>query len=152
MLLDPSQGSEYAALLRRNAAYLRAEPGEVRRTDEEVASSFGEAGDANVKFGIRLAGLLIGRVDLNPVAPPKYAIGYWIDAQHTGCGHARSAVALVVEFAEEDLGATDVYGGVDKGNEASARVLRRNGFLWVADMGSYDRFHLPLDGGEPRNP
>lgn len=150
--LDPSQGCKYAALFRRNVAYLRAEPDEVSRTDEEFASSFGEAGDANLKFGIRLAGLLIGRVDLNPVAPPKYAVGYWIDAEHTGCGHASSAVALAMAFARDDLGATDVYGGVDKGNEASVRVLQRNGFVWVADLGSYDRFHLPLDGGAPRNP
>lgn len=27
---------------------------------------------------------IVGRIDLNPVDPPRYAIGYWLDAGHCG--------------------------------------------------------------------
>ncbi|MGO4604485.1 GNAT family N-acetyltransferase [Terrabacter sp. 2YAF2] len=143
---------EYGALLARNARHLDLTPAERHRTPAEHVAEWADTTDRNIRFAVLLEGRLIGRIDLNPVSPPKYSLGYWIDAHHTGHGYATAAVALATRHARDELGATDVYGGVNKGNNASVAVLHRNGFVHVADLGTYDRFHLPLDGGEPRNP
>lgn len=150
--LGPALAGKYAATLRRNAEHLQLDPVEANLTDEEVTAQLEDADDPNVKFAVMLGDAVIGRVDLNPVAPPRYAVGYWIDAHFTRRGHGAAAVALAVEHARDALGATDVYAGVTHGNHASVRLLQRVGFVLVADMGEYERFHLPLDGGEPRNP
>lgn len=151
-LLTADLGAAYTEVFRRNAPHLNLTPAERDRTPEEHATAWADPADRNIKFAVLLDGRLIGRVDLDPVSPPKHSIGYWIDADHTGRGHATTAVTLAVAHARDELGATDVYGGVTKVNHASVAILRRNGFVHVADLGTYDRFHLPLDGGEPRNP
>ncbi|HLU57581.1 MAG TPA: hypothetical protein VKZ81_19165 [Pseudonocardia sp.] len=46
-------------------------------------------------------------------------------------------------FAEDVLGATDVYAGVGHGNVRSAALLARLGLTPVARFESYTRFHLP---------
>lgn len=151
-VLDASLAAQYAAAYRRNAAHLHLEPDEAQVTDATMAERLDDPADRNVKFAVVLDGAVVGRVDLNPVAPPKYTIGYWIDHCVAGRGYGRAAVRLAIEHARRALGATDVYAGVTHGNEASVRLLRGVGFLKVADMGDYERFHKPLDGGQPRNP
>ncbi|GAA1240846.1 GNAT family N-acetyltransferase [Oryzihumus leptocrescens] len=150
--LTADLAATYTEVLRRNASHLNLTPSERDRTPEEHAAAWADPAEGNIRFAVLLDGRLIGRVDLDPVNPPKYSIGYWIDADHTGRGHATTAVALAVEHALDELGATDVYAGVTHGNHTSVAVLHRNGFTRVADLGTYERFHLPLDGGPPRNP
>ena len=82
----------------------------------------------------------------------KYAIGYWVDLASCRNGYATAAVRLALDQAKTELGATDVYAGVTHGNDASVKVLLAAGFVKVADMGRYERFHRPLDGGRPRQP
>jgi L-amino acid N-acyltransferase YncA len=45
------------------------------------------------------------------------------------------------------LGATDVFAGIQHGNEASVRVVRRLGFRHVVAFATYDRFHRRLAEG-----
>jgi RimJ/RimL family protein N-acetyltransferase len=97
-----------------------------------------------LRFGIRLEGELIGRIDLVPVDPPRYAIGYWLGRNATGKGYATAAAAALIGFAREQLAATDIFAGVTKGNAKSVAVLERLGFQAVAEFESYIRYHLPL--------
>jgi RimJ/RimL family protein N-acetyltransferase len=105
----------------------------------------GSAGD-NLQFGIFLHQELIGRVDLVPVAPPRYGLGYWLAQRWTGKGYATAALETLMEFAGTDLQATDIYAGVTNGNWRSAAVLERAGFQPVEVFETYTRFHRALTG------
>ena len=54
-------------------------------------------------------------------------IGYGLAPAHWNCGYASEAVAALCERAFA-RGIVRVCAGVDEANEASARVLRKNGF------------------------
>jgi len=64
--------------------------------------------------------------------PFQADVGYWIGSRYWGRGLATEAVRLVAHLCFEHLRAVIVYACVFVGNEASARVLAKNGFEEVA--------------------
>ncbi len=62
---------------------------------------------------------LIGRVDLVPVDPPSYVIGYWLGEESTGRGYATAACRAVIDYAQQFLLASDIFAGVTHGNKRS---------------------------------
>ena len=96
-------------------------------------------------FGVWLGDALIGRVDLVGREEGNFVLGYWLDHEHTRHGYATSACHALIEYGRSDLNATDIWAGVTKGNIASEKLLERLGFERVADMGTYNRFHLAVD-------
>jgi RimJ/RimL family protein N-acetyltransferase len=151
--LQPSDAEEYYYLVQQNKDHLaRDYSAQVAASLRDTAERFDGLSGINLRFGIRLHQTLIGRVDLDPVDPPRYSIGYWLDLSSCGRGLATSACAQAILFAVNSLAATDIYAGVTHGNLRSVALLDRLGFTAVADFESYSRFHLPLDGGAPRNP
>lgn len=145
--LTPADADAYYALLDRNREHLgrlgdfrdetRADPAWVR-------AHLANAPERDLRYGIRLRGELIGRVDLIAVDPPRYGTGYWLDTGHTGAGYATAACAALYDYAARALGATDVYAGVTHGNDPSVALLGRLGFVPVADFADYTRFHRSL--------
>ncbi|MEV4889062.1 GNAT family N-acetyltransferase [Nonomuraea sp. NPDC055795] len=113
-------------------------------TRESVARDLVSPLDRNLRFGLWFEDQLVGRADLNPVDPPRYSIGYWLDEGVTGRGYMTAACGALIDFARAGLGATDVFAGVTHGNDRSVAVLERLGFGAVADFERYTRFHLSL--------
>jgi RimJ/RimL family protein N-acetyltransferase len=111
---------------------------------DDVAESFADDRPVPGRFGIRLDGRLVGRVDLVPVDPPHFGLGYWLSDTATGRGLATEAVRAVLTHARDDLAATDVFAGVTHGNAASVAVLARLGFEQVESFEAYDRYRLRL--------
>lgn len=142
----------YLEVWRANAAYLRTSQAEMSRSPEALAAEVVSADPLNPHLGIWRDLALVGRVDLVPVDAPTFSVGYWVSEAASGQGLATEALRLAVGHALRELGATDVYAGVLRDNEASARVLTKAGFVEVSDEGTYRRFHRPLDGGPPREP
>lgn len=60
-------------------------------------------------------------------------IGYGIAPSRQGRGHARSAIATIVEWARSDPRVTAVRAETSIHNHPSQRVLERNGFLRVGE-------------------
>ncbi len=58
-------------------------------------------------------------------------VGFWLDEQFQGRGYASEALAEVLRHAQEDLHCPAVWGCHYEGNEKSARVLERAGFVRV---------------------
>lgn len=145
-VLEHSQALELHNLLQQNRDHLTAHgdyTDQVTKSCEEVEAEL--AGDhSDLRFGLRLRGELIGRVDLVPVDPPKYGLGYWVAEKATGKGYATVALQALIGFARSDLRATDIYAGVTRGNRRSEALLGRVGFLPITDFDSYRRFHLSL--------
>ena len=145
--LKQSQAAELHQLLQQNRDHLTAHgdyADQVIMSQDEHAAELAARDHSNLRFGLVLSGDLIGRMDLVPVDPPKYALGYWLAEQATGKGYATAALQALISFARSDLRATDIYAGVTHGNRRSEALLGRVGFLPVADFDGYRRFHLSL--------
>ncbi|WP_316356296.1 GNAT family N-acetyltransferase [Devosia sp.] len=132
-------------LLQENRTHL-TEHGDYR---EQVSTSLdvirSELSAANgLRFGILVRDALVGRIDLVPVEPPQFGLGYWLAKNATGQGYATAAVRALVAYAATELGASDIYAGVTHGNARSEALLRRTGFVAVARFDTYTRFHRSL--------
>ena len=65
------------------------------------------------------------------------SVGYWIAEAHNGCGHATAAVSRACEIAFRELGLHRVEAGTLLTNEASQRVLTKNGFSRIGVAPKY---------------
>jgi RimJ/RimL family protein N-acetyltransferase len=145
--LAASDAAQYHALLQRNIHHLGPDYADDINTNEtELAEAFDGNPEPPLMIGITAAGDLIGRIDLVPVNPPRFGLGYWVSQDHTRRGIATAAVGAALTYACRMLAATDVYAGVSHGITRSERVLERNGFVRVASFSTYDRFHRALIG------
>ena len=74
---------------------------------------------------------VVGRVNINEIVrgpSMRGVIGYFVDGAVAGRGLASAAVDEAVRIAFGRLGLHRIEAGVKVGNDASARVLERNGF------------------------
>lgn len=134
----------YHALVMDNRAHLTQHGDyqeEVVKTLTAIRADLAEPNP--LRFGIHHGDKLIGRIDLVPVDPPRYSLGYWLATAATGHGYATAAGRAVLDLAVR-LGATDVYAGVTHGNAKSAAVLERIGFTEVIEFDTYTRYHRAL--------
>jgi len=143
--LDEGHSGRLHKLLQENRSHL-TEHGDYR---EQVSASLdallSELSVPNgLRFGIFVRDELVGRIDLVPVDPPRYSLGYWLAKDATGLGYATVAVTALIEYAANKLGASDIYAGVTHGNGPSEALLRRAGFEAVARFDTYGRFHRSL--------
>lgn len=80
---------------------------------------------------IQSDGRLIGRLTIREIAGRpvhKATLGYWVADSDAGRGHAGRAVAEGIRRATQELGLHRLEASTQVANEASQRVLRRNGF------------------------
>lgn len=137
----------YYRLLDANRAHLSRlgdYQAESAATPGWVRDHLAEDPGPDLRYGIRLRGELIGRVDLVATDPPHYGTGYWLCRTRTGAGHATAACEALYGHAARALGATEVFAGVTHGNTASVALLGRLGFEPVARFETYTRFRLRL--------
>ena len=142
--LATTDAGEHFRLVQDNSEHLTALGDYLDQVSMTLEETEEELSGEHLRFGIMLEGKLIGRVDLNPVDPPNYGIGYWLAENATGRGYATAAIRALLEFARSRLAASDIYAGVTHGNGKSTAVLERLGFQPVATFARYTRFHLHL--------
>ncbi|MGA5896383.1 GNAT family N-acetyltransferase [Streptomyces venetus] len=100
-------------------------------------------------------GELIGRVNLMDLVDGSAELGYRVGERAAGRGVASAAVAQVCRLAATDYGLTSLTAVTTLDNEASMRVLARNGFTRVGDTTVDGRpgvryVRRPLDSGPGR--
>ena len=80
-------------------------------------------------------GELIGDTGINEVEGTKneIEIGYTICKKYSGQGLATEAVKAMTDFAFSKFDAEIIYGRVMHGNEASVRVIEKNGYEFVKE-------------------
>jgi RimJ/RimL family protein N-acetyltransferase len=96
---------------------------------------------------------LVGLIALKRGQPGAAEIGYWVAPAFWNTGYASEAVAALAAHAAA-LGIGELRAQVFQDNLASARVLSRDGFLYVGDGETYSvargavvptfRYRLPL--------
>jgi ribosomal-protein-alanine N-acetyltransferase len=152
--LEPSDAAAMLEVRSRNDEFLRPfEPlkpddyltlGAQRQEIERSAQDW--RADRGYAFGIfsTTPSELIGRLALSNVARGAWqnaTLGYFVDQAHNGRGHCTEAVALVLEFAFIYANLHRVQAAVLLRNEASARVLEKNGFRFEGTSKSYLRIN-----------
>lgn len=90
------------------------------------------AADSGYQFLMRDgAGALVGRINLIQVKRKHYhscELGYRIAESENGKGHAKAAVALMLDKAFGELGLLRIEAKAHSGNLGSVKVLERSGF------------------------
>lgn len=126
----------------RPAVYYSA--GGVRAAIEQAQRD--AAADTGYQFLVRTgAGELVGRVNLSGVRRKHFHcadLGYRMAEAACGKGHASEAVRLVLAQAFGELGLQRIEATARVANEASIRVLKRNGFVQFG----HSRRSFQLDG------
>jgi RimJ/RimL family protein N-acetyltransferase len=143
--LTEQDAEEYHALLTTNRDHLTRHGDYLDETAKPLTAVRADLTEpSDLRFGIRLDGTLIGRIDLVPVDPPRYSLGYWLAEDATGHGYATSAGRAILDLAAR-LGASDVYAGVTLGNTKSMAALERMGLTAVVEFDTYTRYHTAID-------
>jgi len=104
---------------------------DMAQADELIAKSLaGYQDGSSLRFGIELAGQLIGNVSLFGISEQnrRCEIGYVLGSAHWGHGYAAEALAAALEYGFGELDLNRVEADIDPRNGASARVLERLGF------------------------
>jgi len=65
--------------------------------------------------------------------PGEVEIGYVISKSHCGKGYATEIVKAMTEYIVSTFGIRALYGRVMHGNDASVRVLEKNGYGFVTE-------------------
>ena len=80
-------------------------------------------------------GELIGDVGICEVvnAPTDVEIGYTIRKKYAGNGYATELVQAMTKYSYDKFGSKIIYGRVMHGNNASVRVLEKNGYAFVTE-------------------
>ncbi|MEM1285463.1 MAG: GNAT family N-acetyltransferase [Pseudomonadota bacterium] len=86
-----------------------------------------------VSRAITMDGELVGAIGLGPRADDNEEIGYWIGKAYWGKGIASWAVCAFVALLDELEVSGPIHAQTMQGNEASRRVLEKNGFVYVGD-------------------
>jgi [ribosomal protein S5]-alanine N-acetyltransferase len=97
------------------------------------------------QFALFVDGRIAGEVNLNNVirgAMQSCTVGYWIDRQHAGHGYTVEGVALVMQFAFEQLGLHRVEICIVPRNQRSRRIMEK---LEIRDEGLAERY-LEING------
>ncbi len=80
-------------------------------------------------------GELIGDTGVNEVEGKanEVEIGYGICKKHSGNGYATELISAMTEYIVSTFGIHVLYGRVMQGNNASVRVLEKNGYIFVKE-------------------
>ena len=84
---------------------------------------------------LKETGELIGDTGVNEVEEKtnEVEIGYTICKKHSGKGYATELLNAMTEFIVSTFGINVLYGRVMRGNNASVRVLEKNGYVFVKE-------------------
>jgi ribosomal-protein-alanine N-acetyltransferase len=86
------------------------------------------------------AGNLVGTLNFNSIIRGAFqsaSIGYWVSQDRSGEGFASAAVAAAKQIASDQLGLHRLQAETLVGNEASQRVLIKNGFIQYGQAPEY---------------
>ena len=86
------------------------------------------------------AGKIVGTLNINSIIRGAFqsaSIGYWVSQDRNGEGLASAAVAAAKQIASDQLGLHRLQAETLIDNEASQRVLTKNGFVQYGQAPEY---------------
>lgn len=84
---------------------------------------------------LKETGELIGDTGVNEVdgRPQEVEIGYSICKKYSGKGYATEVVGAMTDYIIKTFGIHVLYGRVMHGNDASVRVMEKNGYVFIEE-------------------
>ena len=133
--LVPADAEELTEVYRTNREFLR--PFEPTRPEEFFSAKvqrqrIESTGDDRWRWAIEDEGRIVGVISLGDVIRESLQlanVGYFVAQAYNGRGLATRAVADVVRFAFDEAGLHRIEAGTLPDNDASQRVLEKNGFV-----------------------
>ncbi|HEX4062119.1 MAG TPA: GNAT family protein [Streptosporangiaceae bacterium] len=135
--------AEFTRLVRESARLhhpwmeLPDNPGDFR---DYVARFEPPADKIGLNVCARDTGALVGGVNMNNVVHGRFqnsALGYWAFANGVGRGYLTEGLRLVIRYAFGELGLHRLEANIQPGNEASIRLVKRNGFRYEGTSPDY---------------
>ena len=83
---------------------------------------------------VKDAGDYVGSINLHRKDDNEAEIGYWVASAFHGQGFATEMVSFIITFCASTIRVAHLFATTDTRNVPSQRVLRKNGFLKVADI------------------
>ena len=113
----------------------RMSPEDVRRRLEQEIGTFRAHGIQYWPVFLKGTGEFVGCCGLRPHGddPQVLEIGVHLVRAHWGKGIATEACGAVINHAFEELDVSCLFAGHNPNNSASARMIRKLGFTYVAD-------------------
>jgi RimJ/RimL family protein N-acetyltransferase len=94
-----------------------------------------------VHFAIEVDGNLAGSIGLVNIDCHKAELGYWLSDRYAGNGIMTEVVTKILDYAYQKLGLVRVYAPIFKHNQASIRILEKNGFECEGVLKAYFKKH-----------
>jgi ribosomal-protein-alanine N-acetyltransferase len=82
---------------------------------------------------------LIGGVGLTSENQSDFELGFWLAKQYWGQGYATEAAQGLLQYATEQMGLNRIKSSYIRGNDQSAKVLKKLGFKEVGESQIYCR-------------
>jgi ribosomal-protein-alanine N-acetyltransferase len=134
--ITAADAGEFTRLVRDSAA-LHHPWMDLPATAEEFRRHLSRFGPPVVNIGLAVcelgSGAMAGGVNINNIVHGRFqsaAIGYWAFAPAAGRGLMSEAIRLVVRYAFGDLDLHRLEANIQPANEASIRLVKRNGFRY----------------------
>lgn len=84
---------------------------------------------------------LIGAVSFVAIRGDEAEFGYWLGVHYWGCGYCTEAVAALIDFGFNTLGLKKQHARHLPENNASSRVIIKNGLHYIGDVTGSLRSH-----------
>jgi RimJ/RimL family protein N-acetyltransferase len=121
------------------------DPDHLRQHGDETADKYPDTGavrhsiehpsnTSKYRFGIWDGDVMVGSDNLTPEGNGKAELGSWIGRQHVGQGYAGRGRELLIDFAFNTLGLSEVHCDIVVGNEASRRSVEKSGFEFAGEF------------------
>lgn len=104
-------------------------------------SEFQKGNSLILAVSIKDVGILIGSIGLYINKKHQHAeLGYWIGREFWGKGYCTEAVAGVIDFSFYKLDMNKIFAHYIVRNNASSKVLQKNGFVVEGRMRSHVKY------------
>lgn len=145
--LDRADEAEFIAVTRASAGLHHpwmSLPGTPQEFGEFMAR-FDEPANIGLVVCDRTDDAIVGGININNIVRGRFqsaALGYWASASVAGRGYMSEAIKLVIGYAFGPLALHRLEANIQPGNDASIRLVKRNGFRYEG----YSPDYLFIDG------
>ena len=117
----------------------------VKSTASDIETEFSDNSKGALRMGIWRGDELMGRVDLSPVDPFAFGLGYWIGEEYSGMGYVTAACRAIMDFVSQTQNVKEYWAGVRNVNLESIAVVEQLGFSVYEQLPERRRYHLLPD-------
>ncbi len=117
----------------------------IKMTSKDIAAEFSNQDEKNpFRMGIWYDNKLVGRVDVSPVAPETYTVGYWISESCARRGFVISSCRAIMDYVSRIRTVREYWAGVRNINLESIAIVEHLGFSIYEQLPERRRYRLLL--------